>query len=138
MLSGSFDSGEPFWTSQIVAKMYSRNCRYTEEKAKSVVSHCFFQRLSLCLGVTPACPLMAREPGAYRRGTLRAAFEDRFRQDTPAPFVLLLIARHYALGVIPTEVVNAADGGFASDAGMGSVVIVVVEPGLVGGGTLGF
>ena len=42
------------------------------------------------------------------------------------------------LGVIPTEVVNAADGGFASDAGMGSVMIVMVEPCRVGGGALGF
>jgi hypothetical protein len=42
------------------------------------------------------------------------------------------------LGVIPTEVMNAADGGLASDAGMGSVVIVVVEPGIVGGCALGF
>ncbi|BCW82643.1 hypothetical protein NicSoilE8_03160 [Arthrobacter sp. NicSoilE8] len=46
-----------------------------------------------------------------------------------------MVARH-DLAVIPTEVVNAADGGFASDAGMGSVMIVMVEPCRVGGGAL--
>ena len=36
------------------------------------------------------------------------------------------------LGVLPTDVVCAVDGWFASDAGVGSVVIVVVEPVEVG------
>lgn len=35
------------------------------------------------------------------------------------------------------EVVNAAGGGLAVQGGVGSVVVVVVEPGLVGGFALG-
>ncbi len=39
------------------------------------------------------------------------------------------------LGVVPRWVVDAVDGRFAVDAGVGSVVIVVMDPGLVGGGS---
>ena len=45
------------------------------------------------------------------------------------------LARH--LAVLPREVVNAAGGGLAVQGGVGSVVVVVVEPGLVGGFALG-
>ena len=41
------------------------------------------------------------------------------------------------LGVLPREVVNAVGGGLAVQGGVGSVVVVVVEPGLVGGLALG-
>lgn len=41
------------------------------------------------------------------------------------------------LGVLPCEVVNAVGGGLAVQGGVGSVVVVVVEPGLVGGLALG-
>lgn len=41
------------------------------------------------------------------------------------------------LVVLPCEVVNAAGGGLAVQGGVGSVVVVVVEPGLVGGLALG-
>ena len=41
------------------------------------------------------------------------------------------------LVVLPREVVNAAGGGLAVQGGVGSVVVVVVEPGLVGGLALG-
>jgi len=37
------------------------------------------------------------------------------------------------LDVPPCEVVNAVGGGLAVQGGVGSVVVVVVEPGLVGG-----
>ena len=40
------------------------------------------------------------------------------------------------LGVLPTDVVDAVDGCSASDAGVGSMVIVVVQPGVVAGGSL--
>ena len=45
----------------------------------------------------------------------------------------------WCLGVLPREVVNAAGGGLAVQGGVGSVVVVVVEPGRgsarsVGGG----
>ena len=39
--------------------------------------------------------------------------------------------------VLPREVVNAVGGGLAVQGGVGSVVVVVVEPGLVGGLALG-
>ena len=42
-----------------------------------------------------------------------------------------------SLGVLPREVVNAVGGGLAVQGGVGSVVVVVVEPGLVGGLALG-
>ena len=42
-----------------------------------------------------------------------------------------------SLGVLPREVVNAAGGGLAAQGGVGSVAVVVVEPGLVGGLALG-
>ncbi len=38
--------------------------------------------------------------------------------------------------VLPTDVVDAVDGCSASDAGVGSMVIVVVQPGVVAGGSL--
>ena len=41
------------------------------------------------------------------------------------------------LGVLPCEVVNAVGGGLAVQGGVGAVVVVVVEPGLVGGLALG-
>lgn len=40
------------------------------------------------------------------------------------------------LDVLPTDVVDAVDGCSASDAGVGSMVIVVVQPGVVAGGSL--
>ncbi|WP_448232897.1 hypothetical protein [Microbacterium lacticum] len=40
------------------------------------------------------------------------------------------------LVVLPTDVVDAVDGCSASDAGVGSMVIVVVQPGVVAGGSL--
>ena len=42
-----------------------------------------------------------------------------------------------ALGVLPREVVIAVGGGLAVQGGVGSVVVVVVEPGLVGDLALG-
>lgn len=41
------------------------------------------------------------------------------------------------LGVFPCERVNVVGGGLAVQGGVGSVVVVVVEPGLVGGFALG-
>ena len=41
------------------------------------------------------------------------------------------------LVVLPGEVVSVAGGGLAAWGGVGSVVVVVVEPGLVGGLVLG-
>ena len=41
------------------------------------------------------------------------------------------------LGVLPCERVNVVGGGLAVQGGVGSVVVVVVEPGLVGGLALG-
>ena len=38
------------------------------------------------------------------------------------------------LAVLPIDVVYAVDGRFAADAGMGSVVMISVHPGVVGGG----
>ena len=43
----------------------------------------------------------------------------------------------WTLVVLPREVVNTAGGGLAVQGGVGSVVVVVVEPGLVGGLALG-
>ena len=45
-------------------------------------------------------------------------------------------APHIGLVVLPTDVVDAVDGCSASDAGVGSMVIVVVQPGVVAGGSL--
>ena len=42
-----------------------------------------------------------------------------------------------SLVVLPCEVVNAVGGGLAVQGGVGSVVVVAVEPGLVGGFALG-
>ena len=39
--------------------------------------------------------------------------------------------------MLPCEGVNAVGGGLAVQGGVGSVVVVVVEPGLVGGFALG-
>ena len=41
------------------------------------------------------------------------------------------------LVVLPCEFVNAVGGGLAVQGGVGSVVVVVLEPGLVGGFALG-
>lgn len=46
--------------------------------------------------------------------------------------------RFSALAVVPRDVVNALGWGEACDAGVGSVVIVGMQPGLVGRGAGGF
>ena len=48
----------------------------------------------------------------------------------------LAVSGQTTLGVLPTDVVDAVDGCSASDAGVGSMVIVVVQPGVVAGGSL--
>lgn len=68
-------------------------------------------------------------PTAARHQTI---FLDAYGIDLDADKLDYYI-RLWRLGVLPIDVVDAFDGGLASDAGMGSVVIVVMNPGLVGG-----